>query len=64
LIAAVISAACHPGPVITTGPKGDVGGTIAGIVSSDSKVALPTRKVTAINTATGRATRRRDDRKY
>jgi hypothetical protein len=53
LIAAVISAACHPGPVINTGPKGDVGGTIAGIVSTDSKVALPTRKVTAVNTATG-----------
>jgi Carboxypeptidase regulatory-like domain len=49
----LICAACHPGPVIDTGPKPPVGGTIAGIVSSDSKVALPTRKVTAINTETG-----------
>lgn len=53
LIAILISTACHPGPVIDTGPKSTVGGTIAGIVSTDSKVALPTRKVTAINTETG-----------
>jgi hypothetical protein len=53
LAALLIGAACHPGPVIDTGPKGPVGGTIAGIVSSDSNVALPTRKVTAINTESG-----------
>jgi hypothetical protein len=53
LLALAICAGCHPGPVIDLGPKGPVGGTIAGIVSSDSKVALPTRKVTAINTETG-----------
>ena len=53
LVAVLFCAACHPGPVIDTGPKNPVGGTIAGIVSSDSKVALPTRKVTAINTTTG-----------
>ena len=53
ILALVICAACHPGPVIDPGPKNPVGGTIAGIVSSDSKIALPTRKVTAINTQTG-----------
>lgn len=48
------SAGCHPGPVVGTGPRPPgVGGTIAGIVSTDSKVAVPTRKVTAINTETG-----------
>ena len=44
--------ACHPGPVINTGGN-TVGGTIAGIVSTDGKIALPSRKVTAINTVTG-----------
>ena len=53
LAALLFCAACHPGPVIGTGDKMPVGGTIAGIVSADSKVALPTRKVTAINTETG-----------
>ena len=48
------SMGCHPGPVIDTGPKPpSVGGTIAGIVSTDSKAAVPSRKVTAINTGTG-----------
>jgi hypothetical protein len=47
-------AACHPGPVIDTGPKpAAVGGTIAGIVSTDAEAAVPGRKVTAVNTATG-----------
>ena len=47
-------AGCHPGPVIDTGPKpAAVGGTIAGIVSTDGKAAVPGRKVTAVNTATG-----------
>jgi hypothetical protein len=45
--------ACHPGPVVTTDPKLPVGGTIAGIVSSQSKTAVVGRKVTVINTATG-----------
>ena len=53
LLTAVLCTACHPGPVIDTGPKSQVGGTIAGIVSSNSKVPLPTRKVTAINTTDG-----------
>lgn len=46
--------ACHPGPVVGSGPNPPgVGGTIAGIVSSESKAPLPDRKVTAINTQTG-----------
>jgi hypothetical protein len=48
------SAACHPGPVIDTKPQASVGGTIAGIVTtSDSTVAVPGRKVTAIEVANG-----------
>ena len=48
------SLACHPGPVVDTGAKPpDVGGTIAGIVSSDTNAALEGRKVTAIDTAGG-----------
>jgi hypothetical protein len=49
----VAAPACHPGPIIDTGPDQPVGGTIAGIVSTDSKVAVPTRKVTAINVESG-----------
>ena len=52
LIGALSAAACHPGPIINTGGN-TVGGTIAGIVSTDWKVALPTRKVTAVNVTTG-----------
>jgi hypothetical protein len=54
LLIGVLAAAgaCHPGPVINTGGN-TVGGTIAGIVSTDGKVPLPSRKVTAINTVTG-----------
>ncbi len=49
---AALSAACHPGPVLSTEQK--VGGTIAGIVkTADSSVAVPGRKVTAIDVATG-----------
>lgn len=44
--------ACHPGPVIDTNPQ-PVGGTIAGIVSTDTNDAVMGRKVTAINTVTG-----------
>ena len=47
-------AACHPGPVVGPGSgKLAVGGTIAGIVSTDGNAAVPSRKVTAVNTATG-----------
>src|SRR4051812_48413395 len=44
---------CHPGPVIDT-PKASVGGTIAGIVkTADAAVAVPGRKVTAIEASSG-----------
>jgi hypothetical protein len=52
LIGMLLAGACHPGPVINTGGN-SVGGTIAGIVSTVSKAALPGRKVTAVNTVTG-----------
>jgi Carboxypeptidase regulatory-like domain len=52
LIAMLVASACHPGPIINTGGN-TVGGTIAGIVSTVNKAALPSRKVTAINTVTG-----------
>ena len=49
-----LSAACHPGPIIDTAPQASVGGTIAGIVTTtDSAVAVPGRKVTVIEVATG-----------
>jgi hypothetical protein len=49
------SLACHPGPVVDTGAKpAGVGGTIAGIVSSDTNAALEGRKVTVIDTAGGK----------
>jgi hypothetical protein len=45
---------CHPGPVIGKGPAPPaVGGTIAGIVSTDANAAVAGRKVTAINRDTG-----------
>jgi Carboxypeptidase regulatory-like domain len=50
----VASVACHPfrGPVVG-GTQQQVGGTIAGIVSATGgTLALASRKVTAINTAT------------
>src|SRR6476646_8382132 len=55
LLASVLTVACHPGPVINAGAKQpSVGGTIAGIVSTaDASVAVPGRKVTAIETTNG-----------
>jgi hypothetical protein len=53
LIGVFVAAACHPGPVVGPGGNPDVGGTIAGIVSTEGKAPLATRKVTATNTATG-----------
>ena len=51
-VALMTSMACHPGPVIDTGPKPPaVGGTLAGIVSTDKNAAVAGRKVTAIDTA-------------
>jgi len=47
--------ACHPGPVLNTGPNPpSVGGTIAGLVTTaDATVAVPSRKVTATETTAG-----------
>jgi len=47
------AAGCHPGPVVHSSPNMDVGGTIAGIVSTTSNSAVPDRKVTAIDTVKG-----------
>jgi hypothetical protein len=50
----IASSACHPGPLVDTGPKPPgVGGTIAGIVSTSGNAPVPTRKVTAIETTSG-----------
>ena len=51
LFSLLAAAACHPGPVLT--PKEGVGGTVAGIVSTTAKAAVPDRKVTAVNVTTG-----------
>ena len=54
VVVLLISAGCHPGPVIDTGPKPpSVGGTIAGIVSAQGNAPLAGRKVTAIDTTSG-----------
>jgi Carboxypeptidase regulatory-like domain len=46
--------ACHPGPVVGPGSKKlDVGGTIAGIVSTDTNAPVSGRKVTAVETTNG-----------
>jgi Carboxypeptidase regulatory-like domain len=53
-IAILTSLACHPGPILNTGAKPPgVGGTIAGIVSSQANTSIVGRKVTAIETTTG-----------
>jgi len=53
-LAIVALTACHPGPKIGSGPKPpDVGGTIAGIVTTDGNAPVVGRKVTVINTASG-----------
>ena len=55
LALALLTAACHPGPVVNAGAKQpSVGGTIAGMVSTpDPAVAVPGRKVTAVETTSG-----------
>jgi hypothetical protein len=50
VVSALLSVACHPGPVLSTGPKPNVGGTIAGIVSTDANSPVMGRKVTAVDT--------------
>lgn len=51
----LLSLACSPGgPVIDTGPRPDVGGSISGIVTAnDGATALGARRVTAVNVETG-----------
>lgn len=51
LFTLLAAAACHPGPVLS--PKLDVGGTIAGIVTTTGNAAVPDRKVTAVNVTSG-----------
>ena len=55
LVSTLVAAACHPGPVVNAGAKQpSVGGTIAGVVSTpDPAVAVPGRKVTAVETTKG-----------
>lgn len=50
----LLLAACHPGPVVSTGPgqSSAVGGTIAGMVSTDTNSPVSGRTVTAVNTET------------
>jgi hypothetical protein len=50
-IAVLAAAACHPGPVLT--PKEPASGTIAGMVSTDGNAAVPGRRVTAVDVASG-----------
>ena len=52
ICAAVLSAACHPGPILTREQK--VGGTIAGIVkTTDSAVAMAGRRVSVVDVSSG-----------
>jgi hypothetical protein len=55
-LAAALGLACHPGPIVDTGPKPpDTGGTISGIVRvADGGTPLSGRKVTVTDVATGR----------
>jgi hypothetical protein len=55
LVSTLVATACHPGPVVNAGAKQpSVGGTIAGVVSTpDPAVAVPGRKVTAVETTNG-----------
>ncbi len=54
--AVLFAAACRPSPILNTGAQQpSVGGTIAGIVkTADNAVAVPSRKVTVIETTTGK----------
>jgi Carboxypeptidase regulatory-like domain len=51
--ALLTATACHPGPVVGSGGVPNVGGTIAGIVTTDGNAPVAGRKVTVINAATG-----------
>jgi hypothetical protein len=53
-LATLLTLGCHPGPVVSAGPEpAAVGGTIAGIVSTEAKAPVPNRKVTAVDVKTG-----------
>ena len=53
-VSLLVAVACHPGPVVDAGPgQLDVGGTVAGIVSTEQKAPLVGRKVTAVNAQSG-----------
>jgi len=54
VLGSLFLAACHGQPVIDTTPQPSVGGTIAGIVSTDGNTALANRKVTAIDVKTAK----------
>jgi hypothetical protein len=50
----MLSAGCHPRPILGGGSERSVGGTIAGIVTATGgTVALAGRRVTAVNVVTG-----------
>jgi hypothetical protein len=53
--AMLLSLACSPGgPVLDTGPRPDVGGSISGTVTTDDgATALGARRVSAVNVETG-----------
>ena len=53
VLVALANVACHPEPVISNDPKTPVGGTIAGIVSTDGNAAVMGRKVSAVDTTSG-----------
>ena len=53
VLVALADVACHPGPVVDTGPRPAGSGTIAGIVSTEGNAALMGRKVTAVDTTSG-----------
>lgn len=54
LASALLTACGATGPVIDPGPRPDVGGSIAGMVTTnDGATPLGARKVTAIDVATG-----------
>jgi hypothetical protein len=54
VVGALVSTGCHPGPKLGTGTKLPVGGTVAGIVSTDANAPVVGRKVTAIDVATSK----------
>jgi hypothetical protein len=51
----LLSLGCHPSrPILDTGPKPDVGGSISGTVTTNNgALPLGARKVTAVDTQTG-----------